>query len=55
MITRWREAVERPAHLGVGTRNERALRFYRAYGFGEIERTGAPHDVIVFAISSPPR
>jgi ribosomal protein S18 acetylase RimI-like enzyme len=55
MIDRWREAVGKPAHLGVGTRNERAVRFYRAYGFGEIERTGAPHDVIVFAISSPPR
>jgi ribosomal protein S18 acetylase RimI-like enzyme len=51
MIDRWREAVSRPTHLGVGTRNERAVRFYRAYGFGEVERYGAPYDVIVFGIT----
>jgi ribosomal protein S18 acetylase RimI-like enzyme len=40
-----------PAHLGVGLRNERAVRFYRAYGFVEIERYGPPYDVIVFGIA----
>jgi len=37
------------AHLGVGARNARAVRFYRAYGFREIERAG---DVIVFGIET---
>lgn len=50
MIDTWRGAAGRPTHLGVGTRNERAVRFYRAYGFGEIERYGTPYDVIVFGL-----
>jgi len=50
MIDRWRAAIARPTHLGVGSRNERAVRFYRAVGFREIERYGAPYDVIVFGI-----
>jgi ribosomal protein S18 acetylase RimI-like enzyme len=49
LIDTWREAVGVAAHLSVGTRNERAVRFYRAYGFVEVERFDA-HDVIVFGI-----
>jgi catechol 2,3-dioxygenase-like lactoylglutathione lyase family enzyme len=41
------------AHLAVGARNERAVRFYRAYGFREVERFAAPHDVTVFGMPSP--
>jgi len=51
MIGHWREAVGMPVHLGVGLRNERAVRFYRACGFHEIERYGAPYDVIVFGLA----
>lgn len=40
------------AHLGVGPANERAVRFYRAYGFREIERLPAPYNVIWFGIST---
>lgn len=50
MIDRFRETVGVGVHLGVGTRNARAVRFYSAYGFSEIERYGAPYDVIVFGI-----
>ena len=39
-------------HLAVGSRNERAVKFYRHYGFREIERTGPPFDVIWFAINA---
>ncbi len=52
MLDRWRSAVGVPAHLSVGVRNERAVRFYRAYGFRELERYGAPFDVIVFGIGA---
>jgi GNAT superfamily N-acetyltransferase len=40
------------AHLGVGPANERAVRFYRAFGFSEIERLPAPYNVIWFGIST---
>lgn len=49
MLDAWREAVRVPTHLAVGGRNARAVRFYRAYGFHEIERFDA-FDVIVFGI-----
>lgn len=39
-------------HLGVGPANERAVRFYRAFGFSEIERLPAPYNVIWFGIST---
>jgi ribosomal protein S18 acetylase RimI-like enzyme len=52
LIDRWREAVRvqgaQGMHLGVGTRNDHAVRFYRAYGFGEFRRYG---EVIVFALA----
>jgi ribosomal protein S18 acetylase RimI-like enzyme len=35
-------------HLGVGLANERAVRFYRAYGLDVIEEFGPPHNVIFF-------
>jgi ribosomal protein S18 acetylase RimI-like enzyme len=49
MIDIWRATVGAPTHLAVGGRNTRAVRFYRAYGFHEIERFDAL-DVIVFGI-----
>ena len=54
MIERWLTSVAssgaRGAHLCVGTRNDRAVRFYRAFGFHEVERYAAPFDVIVFGM-----
>jgi ribosomal protein S18 acetylase RimI-like enzyme len=47
MVDAWRGRVGVPAHLAVGTRNARAVRFYRAYGFVELERFG---EVIVFGV-----
>ena len=49
LIDTWREAMGVPAHLAVGGRNTRAVRFYRAYGFREVERFEAL-DVIVLGI-----
>lgn len=51
LIDRWRETAGAAAHLTVGTRNARAVRFYRAYGFHEVERFAA-FDVIVFGIEA---
>lgn len=55
MIEHWLESVARSgargAHLSVGTRNARAVRFYRACGFQEVERYAAPFDVIVFGMT----
>lgn len=54
MIDTWlgrvAEMGARGAHLSVGGRNARAVRFYRAYGFHEVERFDA-FDVIVFGIA----
>jgi GNAT superfamily N-acetyltransferase len=51
LIDRWRTEVlsqgASGAHLAVGTRNARAVAFYSAYGFRQIERFG---EVIVFAV-----
>jgi ribosomal protein S18 acetylase RimI-like enzyme len=53
LVDRWRDAVSRlgatGAHLVVGTRNERAVRFYRARGFHEVDRL--PRDAIVFGVA----
>ena len=55
LVDRWRNAVAAlgatGAHLVVGTRNERAVRFYRAYGFHEVERPNGPPHTIVFGIT----
>ena len=55
MIDRWlavaRDKGSRGVHLAVGESNARAARFYKAYGFIEIERSGPPFDVIFFGIS----
>jgi ribosomal protein S18 acetylase RimI-like enzyme len=40
------------AHLGVGPANARAVRFYQAFGFREIERLPPPYNVIWFGIST---
>ena len=56
LIDRWRDTIAamgaRGAHLAVGMRNERAVRFYRACGFREIERFATPLAVIVFGIET---
>jgi ribosomal protein S18 acetylase RimI-like enzyme len=52
MIDTWLGAMKdrgsKGAHLGVGFSNERAVRFYRAYGFTEAERLDA-HTMYWFA------
>jgi GNAT superfamily N-acetyltransferase len=51
MVDHWLHVVRgRGTHLAVGESNARAVKFYRAYGFAEIERIGAPHNVIFFGI-----
>ncbi len=40
------------AHLGVGPRNARAVRFYRAYGFHEIAQAPEPWNTYWFGIST---
>jgi ribosomal protein S18 acetylase RimI-like enzyme len=56
LVDRWRAKVAAMgatgAHLVVGTRNERAVRFYRAHGFNEIERLRGPPAAIVFGIGT---
>jgi GNAT superfamily N-acetyltransferase len=53
MIDTWLAAMKargsRGAHLGVGFANERAVRFYRAYGFVEAEKLDAPYSMYWFA------
>ena len=49
-LNRMREMGSRGAHLAVGAGNERAIAFYRHYGFHEIERTGRA-TVIWFGIT----
>lgn len=55
LIDRWlalmREKAARGAHLGVGGANARAVRFYRAYGFAEIEHLPPPLDLYFFGIT----
>lgn len=40
--------------LGTGDGNPRAVRFYRAYGFHEVERFGAAKDEVLFGIALTP-
>ena len=51
MMDRWlaamRDAGSPGAHLGVGTRNERAVKFYLRYGFKEFQRW---NDVLMLGI-----
>jgi ribosomal protein S18 acetylase RimI-like enzyme len=53
MIDTWLGAMKargsRGAHLGVGFTNERAVRFYRAYGFIEAEKLEPPYSMYWFA------
>ncbi len=53
MIDTWLDAMRargsRGAHLGVGFSNERAVRFYRTYGFTEAEKLDAPYNMYWFA------
>jgi GNAT superfamily N-acetyltransferase len=55
MIDRWLQTVRamgaHGACLGVGLANARAVRFYRAYGFREVERFGVPAEGILFGIT----
>jgi ribosomal protein S18 acetylase RimI-like enzyme len=52
MIDHWLDAMRklgsRGMHLGVGVANERAVRFYEAYGLKVIEKIPAPYNVIYF-------
>jgi ribosomal protein S18 acetylase RimI-like enzyme len=56
MMDHWLDAMRARgsigAHLGVGVRNERAVRFYLAYGFNEIARW---QDALVLAIALGPK
>jgi ribosomal protein S18 acetylase RimI-like enzyme len=56
LIDIWRAAMAKSgaakAHLGVGPRNERAVRFYRAYGFHLIEQAPEPWNTYLFGIST---
>jgi ribosomal protein S18 acetylase RimI-like enzyme len=49
-LSRMREMGSTGAHLGVGPANARAVRFYRAYGFHELERIDPPFNVIYFGM-----
>ena len=55
MIDTWLAAMKargsRGTHLGVGFANERAVRFYRAYGFLEAEKLEAPYSMYWFAMA----
>lgn len=56
LMTRWldtmRGAGSRGVHLGVSPVNDRALGFYRAYGFEELPRENPrPHDPVWFAMA----
>ncbi len=54
LIDRWLALVKsqgaRGAHLGVGPANARAVRFYRAYGFRELELPPESAGALIFAI-----
>jgi len=59
LMERWlatvRDMGSRGAHLAVGTANRRAIRFYRACGFHELERPSRPASAPVwFAIDLAP-
>ena len=49
-LARVRELGSPGAHLGVGMRNERAIRFYQSYGLRELERFDAPYNVVYFGV-----
>lgn len=57
MVDRWLETVSamgaHGACLGTGESNPRAMRFYRAYGFHEVERFGDAGEEILFGIALP--
>ena len=60
LMERWLAAVRdmgaRGAHLAVGRGNHRAMRFYRACGFRELEQSSRPPSAAVwFAISLTPK
>ncbi len=55
LVDAWLDAMRRrgvsAAHLGVGPRNARAVRFYQAYGFHLIEQLPEPWNTMWFGIS----
>lgn len=51
-LTRMAAEGAKAAHLAVGTANARAVRFYEAFGFHEIERTHEPYNIVWFGIST---
>jgi GNAT superfamily N-acetyltransferase len=48
-LTHMKAKGSRGTHLGVGFANERAVRFYRRYGFSEAQRLDAPYYMFWFA------
>jgi ribosomal protein S18 acetylase RimI-like enzyme len=58
LVDRWRNAVAAlgatGAHLVVGTRNARAVRFYRAYGFRDVDCLRLPQGAIALGIAWKP-
>jgi GNAT superfamily N-acetyltransferase len=59
LMERWlatvRDMGARGAHLAVGENNRRAMRFYRACGFRELQPSRPPSAAIWFAISLAPK
>jgi ribosomal protein S18 acetylase RimI-like enzyme len=56
MIDTWLRAMAaasvKTAHLGVGPRNERGVRFYKLYGFHLVEQDPPPFNTFIFGIST---
>jgi ribosomal protein S18 acetylase RimI-like enzyme len=56
LIDLWRERMAeagvKKVHLGVGPRNERGVRFYKAYGFHLVEQEPAPFNTFIFGIAT---
>ncbi|MBV9044670.1 MAG: GNAT family N-acetyltransferase [Alphaproteobacteria bacterium] len=53
-LSHMRDAGVSTVHLGVGPKNERGVRFYRAYGFHVIDQAPAPWSTYWFGISTNP-
>ncbi|HEV2649696.1 MAG TPA: GNAT family N-acetyltransferase [Rhizomicrobium sp.] len=56
MIDTWLRAMAaagvKTAHLGVGPRNERGVRFYKTYGFHLVEQEPPPFSTFIFGIGT---
>ena len=56
MLDTWLRAIAatgvKSAHLGVGPRNERGVRFYKTYGFHLVEQDPPPFNTFTFGIQT---